>query len=231
MSERAYIELKGITKSFGTVVANKNVDFSLRKGEIHALLGENGSGKSTLVNMLSGIYIPDSGFIYIDSKKVHFTSPNEAIKAGIGMVHQHFKLVNVMTAKENIAMGQKEGLFFRRKKVADKIYSIAQKYGLVLNPDKYIDEMSVSEQQAVEIMKMLYRGADVLILDEPTAVLTPQEIVRFFEILRNMREEGCAIVIITHKMNEVLEISDRVTVLRKGESIATVNTKRPPPPN
>ncbi len=225
MSECAYIELKGITKSFGTVVANKNVDFSLRKGEIHALLGENGSGKSTLVNMLSGIYIPDSGFIYINGKKVRFDSPNDAIKAGIGMVHQHFKLVNVMTAKENIAMGQKEGPIFRRKKVANKIYSLAQKYGLILHPDKYIDEMSVSEQQSVEIMKMLYRGADVLILDEPTAVLTPQEIVRFFEILHNMREEGCAIIIITHKMNEVLEISDRVTVLRKGESIATVETK------
>ncbi len=226
MSERAYIELKGITKSFGTVVANKNVDLSLRKGEIHALLGENGSGKSTLVNMLSGIYIPDSGFIYIDGKNVRFDSPNDAIKAGIGMVHQHFKLVRVMTAKENIALGQKEGLLFKRKKIANRIYSLAKQYGLILNPDKYIDEMSVSEQQSVEIMKMLYRGADVLILDEPTAVLTPQEIQRFFEILRNMRDDGCAIVIITHKMNEVLEISDRVTVLRKGESVGTVETSK-----
>lgn len=225
MNERAYIELKGITKRFGPVIANENVDFSLRKGEIHALLGENGSGKSTLVNMLSGIYIPDSGFLYIDGKEVRFDSPNDAIKAGIGMVHQHFKLVNTMTAKENIALGQKEGFFFRRKKIANKIYSLAQTYGLIINPDKYIDEMSVSEQQAVEIMKMLYRGADVLILDEPTAVLTPQEILRFFDILRNMKEEGCAIVIITHKMNEVLDISDRVTVLRKGRSIATVATK------
>lgn len=224
MNERAYVELKKITKTFGTVVANKDVDFSVRKGEIHALLGENGSGKSTLVNMLSGIYAPDSGFIYIDGKEVRFDSPNAAIEAGIGMVHQHFKLVDAMTAKENIAAGQKRGFFFKGKKLSTELYDIARKYGLVINPEKYIDEMSVSEQQNVEIVKMLYRGADVLILDEPTAVLTPQEISRFFDILRKMREEGCAIIIITHKMNEVMEISDRVTVLRKGESIATVNT-------
>lgn len=224
MKERAYIELEGITKTFGSVVANKDVDFSLCKGEIHALLGENGSGKSTLVNMLSGIYMPDSGSIYIDGKEVRFDSPNAAIEAGIGMVHQHFKLVDPMTAKENIAAGQKRGFFFKGKKLATELYNIARKYGLIINPDKYIDEMSVSEQQSVEIMKMLYRGADVLILDEPTAVLTPQEIESFFGILRKMRDEGCAIIIITHKMNEVMEISDRVTVLRKGESIATVNT-------
>ncbi len=224
MSERAYIELKGICKSFGSVQANKNIDFSLRKGEIHALLGENGSGKSTLVNMLSGIYVPDSGFIFMDGKETRFDSPNDALEAGIGMVHQHFKLVNVMTAKENIALGQKKGFFLKPKQLTEELNAIAKRYGLNLNPDKYIDEMSVSEQQTVEIMKMLYRGADVLILDEPTAVLTPQEIEKFFAILRNMRDQGCSIVIITHKMNEVLEISDRVTILRKGESIATVNT-------
>ncbi|MEG2638627.1 MAG: ABC transporter ATP-binding protein [Clostridiales bacterium] len=224
MNERAYVELKGITKTFGSVVANKDIDLSLQKGEIHALLGENGSGKSTLVNMLSGIYIPDSGFISINGKEVRVDSPNDAIKNRIGMVHQHFKLVDAMTAKENIAAGQKRGFTFKGKKLSAELYNIAGKYGLVINPDKYIDEMSISEQQSVEIMKMLYRGADVLILDEPTAVLTPQEIVRFFDILRKMKEEGCAIIIITHKMNEVMEISDRVTVLRKGESIATVNT-------
>ncbi len=224
MSERAYIELKGICKSFGSVQANKNVDFSLKKGEIHALLGENGSGKSTLVNMLSGIYVPDSGFIFMNGKEIRFDSPNDALRAGIGMVHQHFKLVNVMTAKDNIVLGQKQGFFLKRKQLTEELNAIADRYGLSLNPDKYIDEMSVSEQQTVEIMKMLYRGADVLILDEPTAVLTPQEIEKFFTILRNMRDQGCSIVIITHKMNEVLEISDRVTILRKGESVATVNT-------
>lgn len=224
MSERAYIELKGICKSFGSVQANKNVDFSLKKGEIHALLGENGSGKSTLVNMLSGIYVPDSGFIFMNGKEIRFDSPNDALRSGIGMVHQHFKLVNVMTAKDNIVLGQKQGFFLKRKQLTEELNAIADRYGLSLNPDKYIDEMSVSEQQTVEIMKMLYRGADVLILDEPTAVLTPQEIEKFFTILRNMRDQGCSIVIITHKMNEVLEISDRVTILRKGESVATVNT-------
>lgn len=225
MSDLAYVELKGITKEFGTVIANNNIDFSLRKGEIHALLGENGSGKSTLVNMLAGIYSPDSGVIKIDGKEVRFDSPNDAIAKGVGMVHQHFKLVDVMTAKENIAAGQKRGFLFKGKQLSTEVYNIARKYGLVINPDKYIDEMSVSEQQSVEIMKMLYRGADILILDEPTAVLTPQEILRFFEILRKMKEEGCAIIIITHKMNEIMEISDRVTVLRKGECIATVDTK------
>ena len=224
MSERAYIELKGICKSFGSVQANKNVDFSLKKGEIHALLGENGSGKSTLVNMLSGIYVPDSGFIFMNGKEIRFDSPNDALRAGIGMVHQHFKLVNVMTAKDNIVLGQKQGFFLKRKQLTEELNAIADRYGLSLNPDKYIDEMSVSEQQTVEIMKMLYRGADVLILDEPTAVLTPQEIEKFFTILRNMRDQGCSIVIITHKMNEVLEISDRVTILRKEESVATLNT-------
>ena len=155
MSERAYIELKGICKSFGSVQANKNVDFSLKKGEIHALLGENGSGKSTLVNMLSGIYVPDSGFIFMNGKEIRFDSPNDALRAGIGMVHQHFKLVNVMTAKDNIVLGQKQGFFLKRKQLTEELNAIADRYGLSLNPDKYIDEMSVSEQQTVEIMKML----------------------------------------------------------------------------
>ena len=225
MPSDIYIELKNICKAFGTVQANHNVNLSVRKGEIHALLGENGSGKSTLVNMLSGIYTPDSGSIFIAGSQVSFSSPKDAIEHGIGMVHQHFKLVEVLTAKENIAAGSKNGFFVKGKKLTEQIMKISQQYGLTVDPDKKIYAMSVGEKQTVEIVKMLYRGADVLILDEPTAVLTPQETGTLFEILRNMKEQGCAIVIITHKLNEVMEISDRVTVLRKGESIATVETQ------
>lgn len=229
MSKEAYIELKNICKSFGTVAANRNVNLSVKKGEIHALLGENGSGKSTLVNMLSGIYSPDSGEIFIDSKKVIFTSPKDAIDSGIGMVHQHFKLVDVLTAKENIVAGSKNGLFVKKTKLSAKIDKISERFGLAINSDKKIYNMSVGEKQNVEILKVLYRGADVLILDEPTAVLTPQETKILFDILRNMKKEGCAIIIITHKLNEVMDISDRVTVLHKGESINTVNTKETTP--
>ncbi|MBQ9988641.1 MAG: ATP-binding cassette domain-containing protein, partial [Clostridia bacterium] len=221
----AYIELKNITKTFGSVVANDGINFSIEKGEIHALLGENGSGKSTLVNMLSGIYRPDSGSILIDGKEVVFRSPKDAIDVGIGMVHQHFKLVDVMTARENIVMGHRDSFFVRKKKQTDAIYEIQQKYGLLINPEKPVYQMSVSEKQTVEILKVLYRGINILILDEPTAVLTPQEISNLFDILRSMRDSGCSIVIITHKMQEVMDISDRITVLRKGQSIRTVNTK------
>ncbi|SMC55124.1 ABC transporter ATP-binding protein [Papillibacter cinnamivorans] len=224
MSDHAYIELKNICKSFGSVVANRDVCLSVNKGEIHALLGENGSGKSTLVNMLAGIYSPDGGEIFIDGKPVYFSSPRDAIEQGIGMVHQHFKLVDVMTAKENIAAGSKTGFFVRGKTLSGEIAAIGQRYGLVVNPDKKVYNMSVGEKQTVEILKMLYRGARILILDEPTAVLTPQEIQTLFDILRNMKNEGCAIIIITHKLNEVLEISDRVTILRKGESVSTLET-------
>lgn len=229
MAETAYINLRNISKTFGTVAANRDVCLDVNRGEILALLGENGSGKSTLVNMLSGIYAPDSGTIFIDGKEQIFTSPNDAIRAGIGMVHQHFKLVPVMTAKENITVGERGGLFIDDKKIAEKIYRIEKRFGLVTNPDKKVYNMSVGEKQTVEILKVLYRGANVLILDEPTAVLTPQETAQLFAILRKMKEEGCAIIIITHKLNEVMEISDRVTVLRRGLSIGTVKTSESSP--
>ncbi len=219
-----YIKLTNICKRFGSVQANKDVCLEVDKGEILALLGENGSGKSTLVNMLSGIYTPDSGEIEIGGKKVVFHSPKDAIKAGIGMIHQHFKLIDVLTAGENIAIGQEQGLFLSQKKTADRILELSKKYGIAIDPYKKVYNMSVSEKQTVEIMKILYRGADVLILDEPTAVLTPQEIKGLFAILREMKEQGCCIIIITHKLAEVMEISDRVTVLRKGESITTAVT-------
>ena len=219
-----YIKLTNICKRFGSVQANKDVCLEVDKGEILALLGENGSGKSTLVNMLSGIYTPDSGEIEIGGKKVVFHSPKDAIKAGIGMIHQHFKLIDVLTAGENIIIGQEQGLFLSQKKTADRILELSKKYGIAIDPYKKVYNMSVSEKQTVEIMKILYRGADVLILDEPTAVLTPQEIKGLFAILREMKEQGCCIIIITHKLAEVMEISDRVTVLRKGESITTAVT-------
>ena len=229
MASQSYIELRGITKIFGTVVANDQVDLSVRKGEIHALLGENGSGKSTLVNMLSGIYSPDGGTITIDGKEQRFQSPRDAIRAGIGMVHQHFKLVEVFSAKENIVMNEGKGVFLKGKALSEEIYKIGKKYGLMINPDKKIYRMSVGEKQTVEILKVLYRGAKVLILDEPTAVLTPQETKTLFDILRNMKAEGCSVILITHKLGEVMEVSDRVTVLRKGRSIGTVETAKTDP--
>lgn len=229
VNNSAYIELRNITKKFGTVTANKDVCLDVNRGEILALLGENGSGKSTLVNMLSGIYAPDSGAIFIDGKERVFSSPNDAISAGIGMVHQHFKLVSVMTAEENISVGERGGFFINEKKIAEKIYQIERRFSLITNPGKKVYNMSVGEKQTVEILKVLYRGANVLILDEPTAVLTPQENAQLFTILRKMKDEGCAIIIITHKLNEVMEISDRVTVLRKGMSIGTVKTSATSP--
>ena len=219
MTEHPYVELRNISKTFGSVAANRSVSLDVRQGEILALLGENGSGKSTLVNMLSGIYAPDSGSILLDGKSVRFSGPMDAIRAGIGMVHQHFKLVEVMTARENIALGEKGRLFFDAKSVDERIYRIEKKYGLVTNPEKKVCEMSVGEKQTVEILKVLYRGARVLILDEPTAVLTPQETAQLFSILRKMKDDGCSIIIITHKLNEVMDISDRVAVLRRGESV------------
>jgi len=219
-----YIELRNITKSFGLVRANSNVSLDVRSGEILALLGENGSGKSTVVNILSGNYTADSGSILINGVQTVFVDPESAIRAGIGMVHQHFKLVSVMSAYENIILGERGSFVLRDRDIKERIYQVEKKYGLVTNPDKKIYEMSVGEKQTVEILKVLYRGAHVLILDEPTAVLTPQEIHRLFEILRSMRQAGCSIIIITHKLNEVLEISDRVTVLRQGRTIGTVVT-------
>ena len=222
--EKYDIELINISKSFGIVKANSEISLSIAPGEIHALLGENGSGKSTLMNILSGIYTPDEGIIKLDGSEVKFNSPSDSIAAGIGMVHQHFKLVDVMSATENILTGLPGGLFIKPKKAAKEIQAVADKYGLKIDLSKKVYEMSVSEKQTVEIMKVLYRGARILILDEPTAVLTPQEIVSLFGILRNMKSSGCSIIIITHKLNEVMEISDRVTVLHKGRSIKTLVT-------
>lgn len=220
---RTAIECTGITKTFGTVVANDNINLSVNFGEIIALLGENGSGKTTLMNMLSGIYHPDSGSIKIDGRDVAINSPADSITLGIGMIHQHFKLVDIFTAMGNIALGTKGSL--KKKSVfRQEIVDISKKLGLDVDPDKKIYNMSVSEKQTVEILKVLYRGSKILILDEPTAVLTPQETQKLFQILRNMKQDGCAIIIITHKLNEVMEISDRVTILRKGKSIETVIT-------
>ncbi len=222
------IELRGITKRFGQVTANEKIDLTLDRGEILSLLGENGSGKTTLMNMLSGIYFPDEGEILVDGRPETIRSPRDAYRLGIGMVHQHFKLVDVFTAAENIVLGLKE-TGSDRKAAAEKVRAISEKYGFEIDPDKKVYEMSVSEKQTVEIVKVLYRGAGILILDEPTAVLTPQETERLFEIMRAMKADGKAIVIITHKLHEVMEISDRVAVLRRGKYIATVPTAETDP--
>ena len=219
----AAIELKNISKSFGSIVANKDVCLTVNRGEILSILGENGSGKTTLMNMIAGIYYPDHGQIFIDGKEVVIRSPKDALDYKIGMVHQHFKLVDVFSATENIILGLDEGKF-NVKKSAERIKKISEQYGFDIDPNKKIYEMSVSEKQTVEIIKVLYKGADILILDEPTAVLTPQETLKLFDVLRRMRDDGKAIIIITHKLHEVLSLSDRVSVLRKGEYIGTVNT-------
>ena len=219
----AAIELKNISKSFGSIIANKDVCLTVNRGEILSILGENGSGKTTLMNMIAGIYYPDHGQIFIDGKEVVIRSPKDALDYKIGMVHQHFKLVDVFSATENIILGLDEGKF-NVKKSAERIKKISEQYGFDIDPNKKIYEMSVSEKQTVEIIKVLYRGADILILDEPTAVLTPQETLKLFDVLRRMRDDGKAIIIITHKLHEVLSLSDRVSVLRKGEYIGTVRT-------
>ena len=224
MSSTTAIELRNITKTFGPVTANKNVCMSVNKGEILSVLGENGSGKTTLMNMISGIYFPDEGQIFINGEEVVIRSPKDAYEYKIGMIHQHFKLVDVFTAAENIILGLDTKKKFDMKSAVKKVREIADRYGFVIDPNKKIYEMSVSEKQTVEIIRVLYRGSDILVLDEPTAVLTPQETKKLFAVLRNMRNDGKAIIIITHKLNEVLEISDRVSVLRKGEYIGTVNT-------
>lgn len=220
----AAIELRGITKRFGKITANKNVNLSVYGGEILSLLGENGSGKTTLMNMLSGIYYPDEGEIFINGEEAVIRSPKDAFNYKIGMIHQHFKLIDVFSAAENIVLGLKEEGRYDIKKVTARVKNISEKYGFDIDPNKKIYEMSVSEKQTVEIVKVLYRGADILILDEPTAVLTPQETQKLFAVLRRMRDDGKAIIIITHKLHEVLSLSDRVAVLRKGEYIGTVNT-------
>ena len=227
-NHNAYIEMVGITKTFGKVIANHDINLKVEKGEIHALLGENGAGKSTLMNMLSGIYTPDKGEIYLDGQLISFSSPKDSIQAGIGMVHQHFKVIEVMTAAENVLLGQKGGLLFKKEETA-KISAISEQYHLQVDLDKIVGEMSVGEKQNLEILKVLYRGARILILDEPTAVLTPQETERLFQIMRKMKENGCAVIFISHKMNEVMEITDRVTVLRKGTTVQTLNTSETNP--
>ncbi len=222
--KHAALELKGVSKRFGSILANNNIDLTVYKGEILSILGENGSGKTTLMNMISGIYFPDEGHIYIEGTEVVIRSPRDAFDYGIGMIHQHFKLVDVFSATENIILGLEEKGKYNIKKAAVRVREISEKYGFEIDPDKKIYQMSVSEKQTVEIIKVLYRGADILILDEPTAVLTPQETEKLFAVIRRMKEDGKAVIIITHKLHEVMAISDRVTILRKGEYINTVNT-------
>ena len=218
------IEMKGITKTFGSVVANRDVELNVRQGEILALLGENGSGKTTLMNMLSGIYKPDSGTILVNGRQAVINSPEDAKRLGIGMVHQHFKLVDIFSAADNIWLGdEKSGPILKKDRYA-VIQEMARKFGFDIDPRKKVYNMAVSEKQTLEIIKVLYYGAKVIILDEPTAVLTPQETEKLFAVLRNMRADGKAIVIITHKLHEVMALSDRVAVLRKGKYIGTVHT-------
>ncbi len=219
------VTMRDITKSFGTVLANDKVWLNIYRGEILSLLGENGSGKTTLMNMLSGIYFPDEGEIAIDGKPVVISSPKDAFAHGIGMIHQHFKLVDVLTAAENIVLGLKEPGRLNIDAVAKKVKAICDTYGFEVDPYQKIYDMSVSQKQTVEIVKVLYRGADILILDEPTAVLTPQETEKLFAVLRNMRDAGKAIVIITHKMHEVEDLSDRVAILNKGRFVGDMLTK------
>jgi len=223
------VELRGITKRFGEVVANDGIDLKLNRGEILSLLGENGSGKTTLMNMLSGIYFPDEGQIYVEGRPVSIRSPKDAYASGIGMIHQHYKLVDVFTAAENIVLGLDEGGKLDIRAAEDKVRAICGKYGFDIDPAQKIYDMSVSQKQTVEIVKVLYRGADILILDEPTAVLTPQETDKLFGVLRAMKADGKAIVIITHKLHEVMALSDKVAVLRKGKYIGTVNTAETSP--
>ena len=223
--KKAAVKMRDITKTFGSIKANDKVWLDIYRGEILALLGENGSGKTTLMNMLSGIYFPDEGQIFVDGKEVLIRSPKDAFDLGIGMIHQHFKLVDVLTAAENIVLGLKEEGRLDLKAAARRIRAICDAYGFDVDPDRKIYDMSVSQKQTVEIVKVLYRGADILILDEPTAVLTPQETDKLFAVLRNMRDDGKAIVIITHKMHEVEELSDRVAVLRHGHFVGDMLTK------
>lgn len=249
MEREIALEMRGVSKYFGSVVANKNVNLKVYKGEILAVLGENGSGKTTLMNMISGIYFPDEGQTFVGGEEAVIRSPQDAFAYKIGMIHQHFKLVDVFTAAQNIVLGVKnepkpvddkknafskffakigrkmESGLYKKKEVAAQVKGIADKYGFEIDPNKKIYDMSVSEKQTVEIVKVLYRGANVLILDEPTAVLTPQETEKLFAVLRKMKEDGKSIIIITHKLNEVLAVSDRVAILRKGESVGEIATK------
>ena len=218
------LQLKHITKRFGNIIANEDVSLDVNQGEILALLGENGSGKTTLMNAIAGIYYPEEGEILVKGKPVSINSPRDAFELGIGMIHQHFKLIDVLTAAENIVLGLKDKRKYDIKAANAKITEICEKYGFDVDPNQKIYDMSVSQKQTVEIVKVLFRGADILILDEPTAVLTPQETDKLFNVLRNMKADGKSIIIITHKLNEVLAISDRVAILRKGKYICDVDT-------
>ena len=230
MEKKNAIRLVDITKTFpGGVLANNKICLDINYGEILALLGENGSGKTTLMNMLSGIYAQDSGDVYVNGEHVQINDPADAFALHIGMIHQHFKLVEVMTAAENIILGLNEGRMINLDNVRVQVKTFCDKYGFVVDPDKKVYDMSVSEKQTLEIVKLLYRGADILILDEPTAVLTPQETQKLFAVLRNMRADGKAVVIITHKLHEVMDISDRVVVLRKGDYIGELKTSETNP--
>ena len=219
------VEMLGIRKEFPGVLANDNVTVQLKKGEILALLGENGAGKSTLMSILFGLFHMDKGIIKIRGKEVKINNPNDANALGIGMVHQHFQLVETFTVTENIIMGVEDGFILDRKKAGKKIKELSEQYGLNIDPDEIIEDISVGMQQRVEILKMLYRNAEVLIFDEPTAVLTPQEIHELMGIMRNLIKEGKSIILITHKLKEIKEIADRCTVIRRGKGIGTVDVK------
>lgn len=221
------VEMKGITKVFPGTIANDNVDFELLKGETHVLLGENGAGKTTLMNILYGLYKQEKGEIYVSGNLVNISTPNDAIKLGIGMVHQHFMLVHNFTVAQNIVLGiePKKGLKIDMKKAIHDVKEISEKYGFAIDPTAVIEDISVGQQQRVEILKALYRGAEILILDEPTAVLTPQEIEELGTIIRNLEKEGKSVILITHKLKEVMSMSDRVTIIRRGKVTGTVNTK------
>jgi general nucleoside transport system ATP-binding protein len=219
------LEMRGITKRFPGIVANDDVGLDVRKGEVHALLGENGAGKSTLMNILYGLYKPDEGQILLEDKPVVFSSAKDAIRAGIGMVHQHFMLIPVMTVAENIVLGNepvRDGVLLDERGAEERVRELAKQYGLAVDPAALIADITVGQQQRVEILKALYRGAEILILDEPTAVLTPQEATELFAIVRSLRADGKSIIFISHKLNEVLEIADRITVLRRGKKVETV---------
>lgn len=223
------LELRGITKAFPGVLANDHIDFTLEAGEIHALLGENGAGKTTLMNILYGLYKPDEGEIYVRGKHVEIREPNDAIALGIGMVHQHFMLVPPLTVTENVMLGVEEvrnGVFLDRKRAAQRVREISEKYGLEVDPEARIQDLPVGVQQRVEIIKVLYRHADILILDEPTAVLTPQEVDELFEIMGSLSAQGISIIFITHKLKEVLAIADRITVLRNGRVVGTTTPEK-----
>lgn len=225
MEKTTLVELRHIKKCFGSVMANDNVDLEVYAGEIHAILGENGSGKSTLMNILSGLYAPDGGQIRMRGESVSIRSPKDAMEKGIGMIHQHFKLVEALCAWENIVGGMKNRMLLGKKQILAEIRTLCATYKLPLNPEKKIYQMTIGEKQTVEIVKALYRGAEIMILDEPTAVLTAQETEQLFGILREMKANGCAVIIITHKLQEVMDISDRVTILRKGVSVDSILTE------